>query len=105
MRLLIAVLAGLLVSGCGAGPAEDDAVSRGRALYLAQCTSCHATDPAQAGPVGPPVKGSSRELIEAKVRHGSYPPGYTPKRSSALMPPMPQLASSIPDLAAFLGRR
>ncbi len=98
----VALLVGLAVGGCGQGPASSDAAARGQTVYLAQCTACHATDPARPGPVGPPVKGASRELLEARLLRGGYPPGYTPKRGSALMPPMPQLASSIPDLAAFL---
>ncbi len=105
MRLAAAALIGLTLVGCGEGPAADDAAAQGHTVYLAQCTACHATNPAQAGPVGPPIKGSSRELLEAKVLHGTYPAGYTPKRTSTVMPPMPQLASSLPDLAAFLGSR
>jgi mono/diheme cytochrome c family protein len=93
---------GLALGGCGQGPALSDAAARGQTVYLAQCTACHATNPTQAGPVGPPVKGASRELLEARLLRGGYPPGYTPRRGSALMQPMPQLASSIPDLAAFL---
>ena len=100
--LALGALVGLALGGCGQGPALNEAAARGQTVYLAQCTACHATNPAQAGPVGPPVKGASRELLEARLLRGGYPPGYTPKRGSALMPPMPQLASSIPDLAAFL---
>ena len=48
------------------------------------------------------MKGSSRELLEARVVQGNYPPGYTPKRPSKVMPPRPDLAPSIPDLAAYL---
>ena len=59
-------------------------------------------DPAQPGPVGPSVRGSSRELLEARIVRGTYPPGYTPKRTTSVMQPMPDLAPSIPDLAAFL---
>ena len=105
MRLAVAALIGLTLVGCGERPAADDAAARGQTVYLAQCTACHATNPAHPGPLGPPIKGSSRELLEAKVLHGTYPAGYTPKRTSTLMPPMPQLASSLPDLAAFLGSR
>jgi mono/diheme cytochrome c family protein len=105
VRLAAAALIGLTLVGCGEGPAADEAAARGRTVYLAQCTACHATDPAQPGPLGPPIKGSPRELLEAKVLHGTYPAGYTPKRTSTVMPPMPQLASSLPDLAAFLGSR
>ncbi len=52
--------------------------------------------------MGPPIAGSSRELIEARVLHSSYPTGYHPKRASHLMQPMPWLASKIDDLNAFL---
>ena len=48
------------------------------------------------------MRGSSRELIEARVVRGAYPPGYTPKRPSAIMQPMPSLAGSVDDLAAYL---
>jgi hypothetical protein len=41
-------------------------------------------------------------VLEAKVLRGTYPPGYTPRRDTKLMPAMPQLESSISDLAAFL---
>ena len=105
-RELLAVAAGaLILQGCSDGEPLSPEATRGRQVYLAQCTTCHATDPAEPGPVGPPVQGSSRELLEAKVLRGSYPPGYTPKRSSAVMRPMPELARSLPDLAAFLGVR
>jgi mono/diheme cytochrome c family protein len=96
MLLLAAAL-----GACSEGP-SGDAAGRGRNAYLALCTSCHATDPAQPGPVGPPVKGASRAVLEAKVVRGQYPQGYAPKRPTAVMPPMPQLANSIDDLAAYL---
>jgi len=96
------VLIGLPLAGCGQAPPAGDAARRGEAVYLAQCTACHASSPAQAGPAGPPIKGASRELLEARLVRGDYPPGYTPKRTSRLMQPMPQLAASIADLAAFL---
>jgi mono/diheme cytochrome c family protein len=76
---------------------------KGRRVYMAVCISCHNPDPSKDGPIGPAVKGSSRELIEARVLYQSYPPGYTPKRKTALMPKQPQLAKDIADLAAYLG--
>ena len=54
------------------------------------------------GPIGPAVKGATRELLEARVVRGTYPPGYTPKRNTTVMPPMPTLAPSVDDLAAYL---
>ena len=90
----------LLLGACGQN--GDDAAGRGKQVYLTECIACHNIDPAKDGPLGPAVKGSSQELLEAKVLRVSYPPGYTPKRPTALMLPMPKLAAKIPDLAAFL---
>ena len=89
------------VGGCsdsGLSPLAE----RGRQTYLAHCVACHNTDPAQPGPVGPALKGSSRELLEAKVLKGSYPPGYTPKRPTTVMVPIPAVAPEIPALAEYL---
>ena len=69
---------------------------------MATCTSCHAADPGKTGPVGPPLKGSSRELLETKILRGSYPPGYKPKRPTQVMPPQPQVANDIAALAEYL---
>lgn len=107
MRPYLALAVLLALGGCAEEskpPAKTAAgdPERGRQVYLAQCTACHAADPAIAGPVGPPIRGSSRALLEAKLLRGEYPPGYTPKRSTALMPKQPQLEPDIPDLAAFL---
>ena len=95
--VVLAVMAG----GCsdsGLSPSAE----RGRQVYLAHCVACHNTDPAQAGPVGPPVKGASRALLEAKVLKGTYPPGHTPKRSTTVMVPLPALAPDIAALADYL---
>ena len=92
-------LAGL---GCGGGD-SDDPVSRGRGAYLANCVACHSTNPKLAGPIGPEVAGSSRELLEAKLLRNTYPPGYSPKRNTRAMVPLPHLEEKIEDIAAYLG--
>ena len=97
---LVVLLA--LAAGCGPQQALSPEAERGRQVYQSQCIACHNPDPAQAGPVGPPVKGSSRELLESKVLKGAYPPGYQPKRPTAVMQPMPQLADNIPPLSEYL---
>ncbi len=105
-----AVLCALALAACGDGEGRKAGQptagagdpGRGRQAYLAYCISCHADDPTRNGPLGPPIKGASRELLEARILRGAYPPGYTPKRDSAVMQPMPQVASQIPDLAAYL---
>ena len=101
--LLVALGAAVTLAACSETPAPTGPnVERGRQLYLAQCIACHNSDPALAGPLGPPVKGSSRELLESKVLKGTYPPGYAPKRPTTLMPPQPTLTGEIDNLAAFL---
>lgn len=93
----------LAAAACSEGQAPGGAArERGRQVYLSQCTSCHAIDPGQPGPVGPEVKGASRELLEAKVLRGTYPPGYKAKRPTAVMPPQTQVAGDIAALAEYL---
>lgn len=101
-RLALALGAALALAACEQGPVLSPAAERGRQVYLGQCVACHATDPTQRGPLGPPVKGSARALLEAKVLRGSYPNGYTPKQNTKLMQPLPNLAASLDDLAAYL---
>lgn len=96
-----ALLLVVFATACG-GPVLDPEAERGRRVYLAQCTACHSMDPAQPGAVGPPIKGSTRELLDAKVLRGTYPAGYRPKRPTAIMPPQPQVANDVPALAAYL---
>jgi hypothetical protein len=48
------------------------------------------------------VQGASRALLEAKVVHGSYPPGYTPKRPTRVMQPMPHVTPDLDALAEHL---
>jgi mono/diheme cytochrome c family protein len=101
VRFVLAAAMAVALAACG-GPALSPEAERGRQIYVAQCTQCHAMDPAQPGPVGPPVKGSSSELLEGKLLRGTYPPGYKPKRPTAIMPQQPQLTKEIPALAAYL---
>ena len=111
------VAAALLLAACGDSPPAPSgpttaapagatrtpaSAEKGKQTWLAQCIACHNPDPSKDGPLGPAVKGSSRELLEARVVQGTYPTGYTPKRPSKVMPPRPDLAASIPDLAAYL---
>ena len=81
--------------------ANPDA-QRGRAVYLANCVACHNNDPSKDGPIGPAIKGSSKELIEARVLSTSYPPNYKPKRPTRVMPQFPFLKDDIAYLAAYL---
>jgi mono/diheme cytochrome c family protein len=92
---------GALVVGCTES-APLPPVERGRRVYMANCIVCHNPDPTKPGASGPEVAGASRDLLEARVVHGTYPPGYTPKRTTKAMVPLPYLANRLDDLAAFL---
>lgn len=99
---LIGAAAALALSACQ-GEKLSPQAERGRQIYTSQCTACHAFDPAQPGAVGPELKGSSRELLQAKVLSGTYPAGYKPKRPTSVMPPQAQLTpADVDGLAAFL---
>ena len=82
--------------------AKDPDWQRGRAIYVANCIACHNNDPAKDGPIGPAIKGSPKELIEARVVRNGYPADYKPKRPTKVMPQFPYLESEIPYLAAYL---
>jgi mono/diheme cytochrome c family protein len=106
-RARCAILAALLAGG---GAACSDSGRRplsplaeeGRRVYQNVCIACHNGDPTQDGAAGPAIAGSPRELVEARVLRGAYPPGYTPKRQSNAMPRFEYLAPQIDALAAYL---
>ena len=77
-------------------------VAKGRRVYLSNCTACHNLDPSKKGSLGPAVSGSSEALIEARVVHGNYPPGYKPKMDTHLMVALPYLTKDVPALSAYL---
>ncbi len=100
----LSVVALLLAAACSGGSdaTVETAVTRGHRVYQNACIACHNANPALDGSVGPAVAGASYELLEARVVHGSYPEGYTPKRPGGVMPKFPYLQDSISDLAAYL---
>ena len=81
---------------------EEELVEAGRVAFNANCIACHAMDPTQDGALGPAVSGASLELLQARVLRSEYPEGYTPKRPSRLMVPLPHLEPRLPELAAYL---
>jgi len=83
-------------------PKKVTPVERGRVIYMTNCAVCHNRDPNLPGSQGPPIARASRELVEARVLHLSYPPGYTPKRKTHAMRAIPTLAPEIGNIVAFL---
>jgi mono/diheme cytochrome c family protein len=90
----------LSIGACTSKPQTP--AQRGRQAYMSNCIVCHGVNPNLPGSQGPAIAGSSRELVEARVLHVSYPPGYKPKRPTHAMRPFPQLKDHIDDLTAFL---
>lgn len=107
LSLLAAIAASVSLSlACSDGEPTDEAaalVKRGRVVFETNCTACHARDPRVDGPLGPANACASAELLVAKVIHNRYPPGYTPKRDTQAMAPLPHLEKEMPALAAYLG--
>ncbi|MDB5047924.1 MAG: hypothetical protein JWO30_995 [Fibrobacteres bacterium] len=80
----------------------DPKVQMGRGLYLSNCIACHNANPALDGSLGPAIKGSGLDLVKARVLHGEYPPGYTPKRATKIMVKLPLTEANVEDIQAYL---
>jgi mono/diheme cytochrome c family protein len=93
-----------LWTACGKKDAAggDPQVTKGRGLYAAHCIACHNSNPSVDGTLGPAIKGSSLDLLKARVIHGNYPPGYTPKRATKLMVKLPLTDEDVEAVYAFL---
>jgi len=92
-----------LWTACGKkAPPDDPKVVRGQVLFFANCISCHNGNPAFDGTLGPAIKGSALELVQARVLRGEYPPGYTPKRTTRIMQKLPLTEANVDDIHAFL---
>jgi len=101
---LAAAIALASAAGCGKSaprtPAEE-----GRIIYMTNCVVCHNLDPNRPGSQGPDIAGASRELVEDRVLHLTYPPGYKPKRTTHAMRTIPGMTQKrIDELAAFLAQ-
>jgi mono/diheme cytochrome c family protein len=102
-----ALMTGLALTGCQKDrPPADPAqvlVDKGRRLYTLRCASCHNPgNPAVDGALGPAVAGSSRELLDARLNHRTYPDGYTPKRTTNVMQRLPHTPEELDAMHAFL---
>jgi mono/diheme cytochrome c family protein len=90
----------VLAAACNSEP--PDPVEKGRMVYMTNCVACHNPNPNLPGNQGPAIAGSSQALLEARVLHLTYPPGYTPQQKTHTMRAFPQLKNHIGDLHAFL---
>lgn len=92
----------LILSACSGEKKTETPADAGKKAYFANCIACHSADPAKDGVLGPAIKGSSKELVTARVMKAEYPPDYKPKRETKQMAALPHLEKSIDDLVAFL---
>lgn len=97
----------VLLQSCGSKPPEylSEDAKLGWVAYNRHCTICHNPDPFKEGttsPGGPPIAGSSEELIRLRVTKLAYPKGYKPKRDTKLMTVQPQAVPDVPHIAAYL---
>jgi len=76
----------------------------GQALYTANCTSCHNSNPTFMGPIGPALKGSSWQLVQVKTTYGTYPKGYMPKRATNMMPQFKFTPEQILQITDYINR-
>ncbi|MGH7931964.1 MAG: c-type cytochrome [Candidatus Binataceae bacterium] len=104
LRVLVTLTSGVvLVFGVGcSSPKPLTPAQRGRVIYRQSCISCHNQNPNLPGGIGPAIAGSSRQLVEARLLHDTYPPGYQPRRHTHTMRAMPWLAPHIDELTAYL---
>lgn len=92
-----------LLTACDKKPAGGDPeVEAGRTVFLSHCIACHNVDPSRDGSLGPAIKGSSLELVQARVLRGEYPPGYTPKRTTKIMVRLPLTEEDVAKVHKFL---
>ena len=75
---------------------------QGRLVYMSRCIACHNSDPKQPGSLGPEIAGTAEEVLRNKVLKGLYPDGYNAKRTTKMMPPMPELEDKIIVLHSYL---
>ena len=117
-RLFFALLLIMLISNCENKSIEQEEaadqkndnntvalitdIEKGRMVYFANCVSCHNNNPKKPGSIGPEVYGVSIDVLTQKIVSGKYPENYRPKRTSKIMPPMPNLKKEISNLHAFI---
>ncbi len=112
LTLIVLVIVFILMSvftGCQRTTPPQDTPSstspsadHGRVIYQTQCIACHNSNPHKPGSIGPDIFGSSKELLQARILKGDYPPGYQPKRSTHNMAALPHLKDEIDSLHAYL---
>ena len=102
--LVLALLIGIVFVAIP--PDEDDRnatpFERGEKMFRRTCIACHHANLKKDVANGPPLTGTTYELLEMKLLSGKYPKGYTPKRNTQVMPLYPLTADRIRALYAYI---
>jgi ubiquinol-cytochrome c reductase cytochrome c subunit len=83
-----------------AAPPAGDAATRGQALFVEGCTSCHGTDARGVASRGPSLRGVGAASIDFYLRTGRMPlsrPGIEPQRAEPVYS-----RAQIDDVIAYL---
>ena len=107
MTLVILVLALLIaIVFVAIRSAEDDSNAtpseRGERIFAGSCIACHHANLEKDVANGPPLTGTTYELLEMKLLSGKYPKGYTPKRNTHVMPLYPLTADRLRALYTYI---
>jgi ubiquinol-cytochrome c reductase cytochrome c subunit len=100
---VLVVAPGLVLGETGGAPAASHAarIARGRALFVAGCSSCHGFDARGIRGVAPSLHGAGAAAADFYLRTGRMPltsPDQEPQRSEPAYPP-----GQIADLVAYVG--
>lgn len=71
-------------------------------IYSSMCNSCHNSDPHKDGSLGPALYGTRKDVLSVKVKFGTYPVGYKPKRLTQMMPRFQLSEEQINELFQYL---
>ena len=103
---LVAVVIFVVARGKDEPSSDETPFQTGKRIFHSICINCHHPDPAKElsdhFTHGPPIAGSSFELIKMRVLSTSYPKGYKPKRKSQFMTTFEMTDAELRGLHAFV---
>ena len=106
--VILCTIASIILFGrCSKRGRGEPSVLRGKKIFNSSCLiGCHHPDPTKergtGGMHGPPIAGSSFELLKLRVLSAKYPEGYKPKRNTKNMTTFRLTDDDLRSLELFL---